>query len=353
MFKRRRRDVAFTESPEFLVIETGLIGELLVATPALRAIRKAYPKARVTVMARPASAAVLVGNPAVDRLLPLSKDERGGFFGAMRLASWIRAKKFDAAFVLHTSFRSALAAAMGAVPVRAGLTHEGRGFLLTHKAPRDLRAHRTDENLRVLGLLGIPSDGADLEMHLTDEERGEASELLRASGAGASGLPLVGLHPGAGNVNRRWPAESFAALGAKIAATGRFEPVFFFGPADQEFERTIAAHYQRADLPPPPLVSPKNVRVLGAAFERTAAVVANNSGPMHVAAAVCVPGVFVHGPTPVARWAPRGPGYANVVSADVECRPCDESDCRLERLECLEAVTPDQVLEALDELLKE
>ncbi len=326
MFRRRPRDVAFPESPEFLVIETGLIGELLVATPALRAIKKAYPTARVTVMARPGSAAVLVGNPAVDRLLPLSKDERGGFLGVMRLASWVRAKKFAAAFVLHTSFRSALVAAMGAVRVRAGLTHEGRGFLLTHKAPRDYDAYRVDEHLRVLELVGVPPDGTDLVLCLSDEERGEAAELLREAGVGSSGLPLVALHPGAGNVNRRWAAESFAALGVKIAAAGRFEPVFFFGPADRELARTIAAHYERAGLAEPPLVYPKNARVLGAAFERMAAVVANNSGPMHVAAAVAVTGVFLHGPTPVGRWAPRGRKYANVASTDVRCRPCDESD---------------------------
>jgi len=349
MARRRGRSTGFPEAPEFLVIETGLIGELLVITPALRAIRKAHPRSRITVVARPGSAPVLVGNPAVDRLLPLTKRERGGFFGVMRMASWIRAKRFDAAFVFHTSFRSALMTAMGAVPVRAGLSCEGRGFLLTHRAARDRAAYEVDEHLRVVGLLGIPFDGRELELRLTDEEREEARELLAA----VAGRPRVGLHPGASRAIRQWPAERFAELGARLATDHGAAPVYCFGPNEREIASRVEAAWEERGLGVPPTIFPRNVRVLGALFAEMDAVVTNNTGPMHVAAAVGTPGAFIHGPTPVARWHPPGDKYVAVFADGAECRPCDSPRCRFERTVCMETVPVDRVEGAVVGLLSE
>jgi heptosyltransferase-2 len=344
MGRRRAKAVRFPESPDFLVIETGLVGELLVITPALRAIRKAYPSARITVMARPGSAPVLVGNPAVDRLLPLSKRERGGTLGVMRLASWIRAKNFDAVFVFHTSFRSALIAAMGAVPVRAGLSCEGRGFLLTHRVRRDRSAYEVDEHLAVVELLGVDPDGRELEIFLTEEERVEAQELLESVPAVG---PRVGIHPGASRDIRRWPAKRFAELGARLARERGAVPVFLFGPDEQDLAGAVSGWFVDQGLPAPAIIFPGTVRILGALFEEMAAVVTNNTGPMHVAAAVVAAGAFIHGPTPVRRWHPPGDQFAEVFARDAECRPCDSPRCRLDRTICMEGVGVDQVYEAV------
>ncbi len=332
------------EAPRILVLETGLVGELLVITPALRAIRKARPSADVTVVATPGSAPVLVGNPNVDRLLPLAGRERRGFFGLMRLASWIRAKRFDVAFVFHTSFRSALAAAMGAVPVRAGLSCEGRGFLLTHRTARDRSAYEVDEHLGVLRLLGIPADGRELELHLTAEEREEARRLLPERD---DGRPVVGLHPGASREIRRWPAERFAELGAELGSLADAAVFYTFGPREHALAAIVRDRYAADGLPEPVTTFPRNLRVLGGLFAEADAVVTNNTGPMHIAAAVGVPGVFIHGPTPVARWQPPGDRYVPIMGGGVECRPRDSPRCRKDSLECMDAVTVAQVLEAV------
>ncbi len=161
----RRTRPKLPDAPNVLVIETGLVGELLVVTPALRALRKAFPDARVTVLVSPGSAPLLVGNPSVNRLLPIPKGQRSGLVRLLGLSAWIRAQRFDAALVFHTSFRSALLAALAGVPVRAGLSSEGRGFLLTHKAARDRAAYEVDEHLTVLGLIGVPPDGRAMELN--------------------------------------------------------------------------------------------------------------------------------------------------------------------------------------------
>ncbi len=341
------RELIIPEAPSILAIETGLLGELLVITPALRAVKAAWPDARVTVMATPGSAPILVGNPNVDRLLPLSKRERSGFVGLVRLASWIRAKRFDAVLVFHTSFRSALVAFMGAVPVRAGLSCEGRGFLLTHKRPRDRSAYEVDEHLGIVELLGAEAQGRELDIFLTDDERAEAASLLRRTTARA----LVCLHPGASREIRRWPAERFAELGAELSSEPDIEVVYALGPREKTVAEAVEQWYEDKRLDSPTIVFPRTARVLAAVFERASAVVTNNTGPMHMAAAVGVSGVFIHGPTPVRRWHPPGDKYIPIYAGDVPCRPCDTSQCAQSSLLCMEAVDVDRVLAAVMPLI--
>jgi heptosyltransferase-2 len=339
-----RRRAELPEAPNLLAIETGLVGELLVITPALRAIKKSYPLAKTTVMVSPASAPVLVGNPHVDRLLALSKKERGGAGGFLRLSTWIRSQRFDAALVFHTSFRSAILSALGGVPIRAGLSTEGRGFALTHRAARDRSAYEVGEHLKVLGTLGIAADGSELELHLTSEEREEARDALAGV---ASGSTLVGLHPGASREIRRWPVERFAEVAAVLSKESGAAPVFFFGPKEQNLKDAVQGWYAGHGLEDPVIISPRNIRLLGAFFERMNVVVTNNTGPMHVAAAVGVPGVFIHGPTPVGRWHPPGDRHTALFARDVECRPCDSPRCRIDRLACMESVSVDEVVAAI------
>ncbi len=353
---------ALPDSPKILVMETGLVGELLVTTPMLRAVKRACPGASITVMVSPGSAPVLVGNPAVSRLLPLRKAERTGM-GLFRVASWVRSQRFDVIFVLHTSFRSAMLAALGRGRIRAGLSCEGRGWLLNRRTPRDRTAYEVDEHLRVAGLLGIEPAGRELDLFLTDEERAAAGELLESALAeaaadshgsmnetSASSRPLVGLHPGASREIRRWPAERFAELGHRVLESGQAQPFYVFGPREPDLAEIVRAWYERNGQPTPMIVEPSSVRMLGALFARAAAVVTNNTGPMHVATAVRVPGVFIHGPTPVDRWHPPGPGN-EAVCGDVDCRPCDSPTCRMTSLLCMEAVSVDHVYDALMRVL--
>ncbi len=344
MAPRKRKLVELPDRPKLLVMETGPIGELMVITPALRAIGKAFPSAEVTVMVRPDSALVLVGSPYVKKLLPVVSRERKGVLGVMRLASWVRSQDFDAVLVLHTAFRSALIALMGAAPVRVGLSSEGRGFLLSHKRPCDRTAYEVDEHLAVLELVGIPADGQELEIFLTEEERRSAR---RSVGATAEHGRLVGLHPGASHANRRWPLRLFVELAARLERDAGATPVFFFGPREEDLAHGVTELRERDGKDLPVMLRPGNIRLLAAAFELMDVVVTNNTGPMHVAAAVRTPGVFINGPTPVERWHPPGLLNTPVFSRDVECRPCDLSHCKFDRLACMEDVSVDSVLEAV------
>ncbi|MBD3368447.1 MAG: hypothetical protein GF405_09805 [Candidatus Eisenbacteria bacterium] len=339
----QRTDVPeFPAKPRFLVMETGFVGDVLVVTPALRALRTAFPDAEMTALVRPKSGMVLIGTPNVTRLLPLPKEHRRGFFAVMGLASWVRGQRFDAAFVFRPSFRSALIPFLAGVPTRAGLSSEGRGLLLTHKAPFEPSMSEVTKHLTVAGLVGAEPAGDQLEMFLTDEERSDASELLGDS----PDRPVVVIHPGANWPIRRWYPERFAELGARLREEG--VSVFYLaGPADAEVLAAIRDWYEREGIESPTVLEPPNVRVLAAVIEAADLAVTNNSGPLHLTSAVGTEGVFIHGPTPVERWHLQDPRHTDIAAADVDCRPCDSTSCLHDTFRCLDRISVDRVYEAV------
>jgi heptosyltransferase-2 len=333
----------FPENARFLVVETGFVGDVLVTTPALRAIREAYPSCEITALIRPASGIVLAGIPNVKRFLPLAKEDRSGPMAVLQFASWIRAQGFDAAFVFRPSFRSALIPALGGVPVRAGLASEGRGFLLTHRAPFMREESEVLKHLKVVGLVGIPEAGQELEMFLTDDERNEAARLIEAM----PGRPLVAIHPGANWPVRRWPAERFAELGARLADGVGAHVAYLAGPADAETIDAVEHWYVSQGRGKPTVVRPPNVRVMAAVFESADVAVTNDSGPLHIASAVGSQAVFIHGPTLVERAHLPDPRHTDLYATDVPCRPCDTTTCRQGRLLCFEGVTVEMAIDAV------
>jgi heptosyltransferase-2 len=343
MARKGRGAPEFPATARFLVIETGFVGDVLVTTPALRAIRRACPDCSITALIRPASGIVLVGNPNVSRLLPLGKEDRSGPMAVLRVASWIRAQRFDAAFIFRPSFRSALLPALGGVPVRAGLSSEGRGLFLTHRAPFVREESEVRKHLKVVGLVGIPPAGQELEMFLTEEEREEAARLLRA----APGRPLVAIHPGANWPVRRWPAERFAELGDRIVGECGAKVAYLAGPADTRTIAAVRRWYRSHGREEPTVLEPPNVRVLAAVFESADVAVTNDSGPLHIASAVGSQSVFIHGPTLVERAHLPDPRHTDLFAAGVPCRPCDSTTCDQGRLLCFEGVTVDMALEAV------
>jgi len=234
------------------------------------------------------------------------------------------------------------------VPIRAGLISEGRGFMLTHRAARDRDAYEVDEHLKVVGALGIEPDGRALDLFLTEDERREAEAHLPER---APGRPIVVLHPGASREIRRWPAERFAELGARLAGERDAAVVFALGPRERDLAAAVEAWNAGRGLPTPHIAFPRDVRALGALCAHADVAVTNNSGPMHVAVAAGAAGVFIHGPTPVRRWQPPGDRYVPVFAEGVPCRPCDSPRCRMRSLACMESVSVERVFGAVVGLL--
>ncbi|MBI4498928.1 MAG: glycosyltransferase family 9 protein [Chloroflexi bacterium] len=355
-----------------LVVKLADIGDVLTATPALRALRRAHPAAHITALVTPLGAAVLDGSPLVDGLMifPKARFDRVAEAVTPRalalglgLARRLRAGRFDAVAVLHHLTTrwgalkyAALALATGA-PVRAGLDNGlGRAGFLTHRAG-DLgfgAHHEVEYWEEVVRLLGAEPDGGPLEFPLRPADRAFAAALLPPGG------PRVAIHPGSGAFSpaRRWPVERFNTVAHTLARQDGVRVVLVGGPG----EAALAAQAAAGVEPPPlDLAGRTTLGQLAAMLERCDVFLGSDSGVMHLAAAVGTPVVAVFGPSNHRAWGPwtgRGrESRATVLRVDLPCSPCVYIGVGLgtpqgcpERT-CLVTLSPEHVTEAVRRML--
>jgi ADP-heptose:LPS heptosyltransferase len=357
-----------------VVVKLADLGDVLTATPALRALRNGFPDAEITALVTPHTAPLLRGNDSVDHIVGFPKawfdDPRGllrperGSRAAValsRLATHLRAQHFDAIVLLHhlttdwgrAKYR-ALAWAAG-TPIRAGLD-DGHGDFLTHRAI-DLgfgERHEVDYWLDVVGTLCAAHPEPAMELHLSDDE-------LRAGtvrwAAAALGPRAVVLHPGSGafSVARRWSPDRFARVGDAMTDDG-LQVAVLSGPGEEQLAESVRSAMERPSHALGGIGSP---RELGAVLHNAALFIGNDSGVMHMAATVGVPVVGVFGLTNHRAWGPYPPAAHRVVRLDLPCSPCLYSGFELGTPNgcpprtCLTELEPRQVIAAARSLLQE
>ena len=325
-----------------------MLGDLLCAVPALRALRRGFPQARITLIGLPWTAELaerldgiddfiaFPGHPGLPekacdvRLLP-------AFFAA------VQAQRFDLALQLHGSgpIVNPLVAMFGA--------RHSAGFCnaeawrpdadAAYYAPWPERGH---EILRLLALtdwLGLPRDGTHLELPLRAADREAARALLPRGMAPGS---YVCIHAGAQLPSRRWPLERFAAVATRLAAQG--ETIVLTGTEPEAAQ--VAALSAAIEFPTLNLAGRTSLWTLGALVEGAALVICNDTGISHVAAAVGTPSVVVSSGSDVARWAPLDAARHRVLWQPMACRPCSHAVCPIGHA-CAAAIGVDEVLQAV------
>ena len=328
-----------------LVCQTGgWIGDMVLLTPALRALKHAYPESDLTLLLRPLVADLMKTHPYVDTCIVDTKD-RGRYRSLMGLIRQIRKAAFDVAVVLHpTSFRNALVPFLARVPMRVGTNVNGRGMLLTASCEDDTSVHEVHRYLRVLRLLNINTPPDFLEFWHTDADREMIQDLLRAEGVSSTDR-LIALNLGTTWRTKRWDIANFAAVIEQIEGLVQDAKVVLTGSSA---ERTLAADLS-ASLPTMNLVGKTSILQLGALLERCEICLSCDSGPMHIAAAVGTPTIALFGPTDPVRHKPYGAGHT-VVEKPVVCRPCYRRTChRQDALHlCMTEIDPAEVVKALE-----
>ena len=328
--------------PALLVVQTSFLGDVVLTTPLLSALRRRVAPRRLAVMVRPEAVALVSGHPDVDQVLV--DDKRGrdrGLGGLVRTARRLRGERFDLAVSPHRSLRTALVLAAARIPRRIGF-RESRGAVLYHeRVPRDRRRHDVERNLALLAPFGQGSgDVPPLHVPVSPPAAAEAAALLPPGGG-----PLVGIAPGSVWATKRWSPEGFAAVVAALAADGA--RCVILGTADEgplaEHIRTLAGGGATV------LAGRTDPATLVAVIDRLSLLVANDSAPMHVACARGVPVVAVFcATTPSLGYGPWGP-RATVVEADLGCRPCSrhgERRCPRGTEDCMRLVPGATVLAA-------
>jgi heptosyltransferase-2 len=332
-----------------LVRAVNWLGDAVMTTPAIEAIRASFPAARITLLATPLVAELFSPHDSVDEVMIYEKNGRhAGLMGRLRLAGELRARGFDLAILLQNAFDAALIAWLARIPVRIGYRTDGRGFLLSRGSPltgESKRLHHVEYYLKMLSHFGIASASKALSLTVTEEEEREAAALLHGTGIEADDF-LIGVNPGAtyGSA-KRWYPDRFAAVANELCNRWDGKLVIIGGHSEQSIADEIAA---AAEVKCLNLAGRTSVRQLMALIKRCDFFITNDSGPMHIAAVFGVPLVAVFGPTDHTTTSPFSE-KAIVVSRNVECAPCLLRKCPTDH-RCMKSVTFEDVIAAASEL---
>ncbi len=323
-----------------LFIRLDRVGDVVLSTPAIEVLKKRFPLAELTVLARPQTVALLENNPDVDRCVVLgpgaSPAER------VRILGGLRRRRFDLAVdpCLDWELAPALVAWASGARVRVGYPCGGREafFTATAELPEG-STHMVDVILGALKPLGIDGLAPQPRVYLSQDERDRASGWIAERCS--IGKPLVGIHPGAHYETQRWPAEHYATLAGRLRA--RFDVILFGGPTDAGLVERI-----RSGIPGGVLtVITPDLRRFAALLSCCCMLVCNNSGPLHVACALGIPTLSFMGPTDPCRWYPLGNGHTVLRLDDLPCIGCNDGTCRRGTHDCMRGIQPERVMDVL------
>ena len=344
--------MGFHDPPASLLVRaTNWLGDAVMTTPALAAVREGFPDARIVLLARPLVAELFRHHPDVDEVMVYERPGRHeGALGRLRLAGELRRRRFDGALLLQNAFDAALIAFLGRIPERAGYPTDGRRILLTLPVPLTpgiLERHEVEYYLCLLEGLGIPRPvPAALKLGVTKQEREAMAARLAPLGIGR-GAPIVAINPGAtyGSA-KRWYPDRFAAVADVLSAEWGAAVVVIGSTEEAPLAGEIEAAMRN---PPVNLAGKTTVREMMALLSLSSFLVTNDSGPMHIGAALGVPLVAIFGPTDWRRTSPWSDA-AKVVRVEIDCSPCRRRVCDRGH-ECMLGVTPGMVVDAAKALL--
>lgn len=345
------RDIHPSQIRKILVREVNWVGDAVLTLPALEALDRQFPDSEIVILGRPWVAGLFRGQPCVDTVL--SGAAAGGWHGVARrwiLARELRRERFDLAVLFPNSFDSALVAWMAGIPRRLGYATDGRGLLLTHPvgAAKDAgRRHQVYRYLELARALGGNGNGLPHLVVTADAIR-TAEELLARHGVDR-GATCVAVNPGSvyGSA-KRWPADRFAAVADELAARWKARVLLVGSAGEARVLRDVARAMRTTAVV---LGGQTDIGTLPALLQRVRLLLTNDTGAMHVAAAVGTPVVAVFGPTDVDATGPLGP-RSRYVRRPVPCSPCLLRECPIDH-RCMTSITVTQVIEVAEELVND
>lgn len=344
------------EIKKILVVRTDRIGDVVLTLPAINAIRRAYPKAQITMLVTSVTRELVDEYHGLDVvMIDDRQDQHKGFFGWLKLVTQIRKEKFDCAIIYHTKRRTNVTCFLAGIPRRIGFQNKKFGFLLNEPI-EDARPsgaqHEAQYCLDVLKSLNINSTDTSINLPVSERSIQWADELWQKEGLNG-GMPTIALHPGASDPSKQWPEYRFSeliqALGEKYQAR-----VMVIGSLD--IANTAKEICEKAGAHALDYSGRTTLGQLCALLKKCKLLISNDSGPVHVASGVGTPVVSIFtrnqpGINPE-RWAPL-----ESRSQVVTVTPAQSADYSFEKAgsagaEYLELIDTNTVLEAVDAVFK-
>jgi len=376
-------DIRQADFSRILIIKPSALGDVVHTLPVLEKLRRRYPRARIDWLLTPENAQIVRGHPAISKILLFARRdfaENGRRIGAVaaviRLLGEIRAARYELVIDLHGQFRSALFAVASEAPVRIGFgspirrgasmfqgrqleniphrgwagAREGSWMAYSHRIPiPTLEVHAVDRYLWLGNLLGFDNDPPLFNLPVSPEAEARVTNLLtRLPVSAGPARPLAILAPGTLWETKQWTPEGFAGVARRLAGEEGFAPIFIGSKGERGLNRSI--HSQ----------APGSTDFTGkttpadavALIRRAAVVVSNDSGAMHIAAALGRPTVCIFGPTNPVQVGPYGMPRS-VVRLNLPCSPCNFrrlSQCPYGHA-CMRDLTVEMVMDRIREVL--
>lgn len=324
-----------------LVIKLRGVGDVLLSTVVTKNLRLAFPRAVIEYLTEQASREVITGNPYVDGVVVFDRKQMTG----LDLIRTVRAGSYDIVIDLFGNPRTALVTRLSGARYRVGFRFRFRSYAYNIPAtPRGGRVHNTQFNLDALEALGVVTQDRNLYFQWTSADDEFVDRFLQE--AGAEGKTLAAINASGGWYTKRWSRERFARLADRLAERYGVTMVLTWGPGEELEVREMAAMMHSRPVVPPPT----SLKQLGALFKRCAFLVSNDSGPMHIAAAVGVPVLGIYGPTNPVLQGPYGNRHIVVRNESLGCLGCNLTACTIGH-PCMLHLHVDTVFDAAERLL--
>lgn len=324
------------------------LGDLVLTTPFIHALRKAAPDAHITYLVDEKLKDVVLHNPYLDEVITIDKLGRdNSMLALMACAHRLSKMDFDVLINLHPNERCSFVCAMTKTKLRVGTAHTAFRPFWDMFLHLDRTIHAADMYLDVLAELGVKDlSNNGLEVFVSDEDKLNAENFWRDNGIFATDK-LIGFNIGSAVPTKRWAPERFAQVADIMAAKG-YKVVFFGGTMDEDVVNTAVSHMQAT-----PIVATGALTIgtLAAALRRCDLLITNDSGPMHVAISQNVPIVALYGPSLVKLYGPYTKN-ATVVTAVPPCLGCAGGmKHKCDDMQCMTRLTVAQVVEAAEKML--
>jgi len=322
-----------------------------MTTPAIRAIRKRFPNSHVSLLAKPWVVPVFENSEHIDRLLIYDdKGRHKGIFGKFRLARDLKKYHFDAAILLQNAFEAALITFLARIPLRVGYNTDVRQLLLTHAVSctdEIKKKHQTDYYLNIIRGIGMKEVNRELYLELNQRDRLRAEKTLLEQHLSLDDK-IVGINHGATyGPAKQWPLDRYAHLADKIQAFSGCQIIIFGGPDDRNLGKKISQKMQHRPID---LSGKTSLGEAMALIKRCDLFITNDSGLMHVAAALDVPLIAVFGSTNSITTGPLSQN-SRIVQVPLECSPCLRPECPKGHLDCMDRISVDMVFKVVKEIL--
>lgn len=331
---------------KILFFKIGAIGDVLMTTPLVRAVRKKYPKAHITYATGKWSVPVVEGNKSIDEVITFDEKKlfKKNILYAMSIASKIRKNQYNTCFVLDKTWLAGLLAWKFDIPERIGFNRNGEGFANTVNVDYEKRKHEIEYYLELGKKIGVRHDALQMDLTISNTASMKMKKIVKK--------PFVVIAPGGAEnpgqkmPSRRWPLERFHAVAKHIQSKG-YNIILIGGHADTRFASGFGSSTSLVNL-----IGKTSLQESAAVMKMSKLVICNDSGPMHIAAASGAKVLSIFGPTDPVRKAPVGNEH-KYIWHKIDCQKAElHGVYKKEHMKNIQRVTVAEVIMAADKMLK-